>query len=92
MKRLIAILATFALIFGTAAKCEKGTPSNPDRPSTFEPQGPPSCTVDGRGQNSKGLWYLHYTCTDGQGGARILIGPDDLPKCIVGTFWDNCAK
>jgi len=82
-----------------AAACKMGDSSPPTitnapgfHGQTVTPQGQASCSIDARGQNSKGQWYLHYGCTNGSTGAYVLANKNDLPKCIVGTFWDVCAK
>lgn len=95
-RRLLPIIPILCVILMGASDCDVKSSPTTNAPGfegeTVTPQGPPSCSITERGQNSKRQYYVAYGCTDGQRGAHILSGPNDLPNCRVGTFWDACAK
>jgi hypothetical protein len=97
-KAMMATVVCLPVLMG-ASKCPAGD-SNPQpntnapgfQGQTVTPQGQPSCSITERGKNSHNRYYITFGCTDGTTGAVLLIGPNDLPNCTVGTFWDACAK
>jgi hypothetical protein len=89
-KRIAAIAVVLTLPLTMASKCTTG-PSAPNAPATEGP-GRSACEVTKRAENSKGQMVLSLHCYDDQNdvNSAVIIGPNQYPDCIEGTFWPGC--
>lgn len=98
--KALGVLALLVVVFvgvGMAAGCKPATQKD-NNGDTVTPQGTPPggdarCTIDQRGQNSKGQWYIHWDClNDNENGALVLNAQSDYAVCVVGAFYPTCKE